>query len=780
MQRGEHPANFFSSYQVTNTIEPIYTGGRIQYIPESNLLCLPSGTQVHLRCAQTGSLKCALKAPKVVDVMYGGEAEEEGYFQAFCFHSSMLFTVNREGLLESWNTDASEPQLIKSWKTANAKKSPVRLMLHHPSAQLLILALADGSVSGWDSKGGFCTHNYKGSSPCSSIAFHDLHLLVGREDGSLSIYDLNASGATPTVISAHVSAITAISVANDTIITAGRDRIISVCDFKSKKLLRTIPVFESVEDACLIGDSIALVGDSGKASLWDLTSAKNVMTSASLSSTEVHQLKQVFPVDGQSLLVVSDELQLIRLASTSLQEESRIMGHFGEVTDFALLPQSDSLVVSSNGPELALFSPEYRSGSLQCRLLRGHTEGVISLAVSEDDLIVSGSRDNTIRVWPVVGSDESIVGEGHTDSVSCVAVFKPGEKEYLIASASPDLTMKLWSFSGKDRTLSAKWTVKAHDKEINTVCFSPDGKLVITGGQDKVIKIWSVVDGALLHTLTGHRRGVWSLDCVQAQEAYLVSGSADKTVKIWRLSDDFSCIKTFEGHANSVLKVAFLNSGSQVVSTGSDGLIKLWDVKRSECIVTFDEHVDRIWALAVVGDGDYLITGDASANIKFWKDCSREEHADELRKQDELLLKEQELQVLLLRKEIPKAVLLALSLEQPFRLLSLFEDLLRGKSVEEALQMIEQLLKEITQAGDQLKLLSYLREWNIHYRRSFASQVLLAGLLRSPRLMGAKELAGEIKTLLQGILPYTGKHFERTDELMIESQIVDFVLLQMN
>lgn len=211
-------------------------------------------------------MKCALKAPKAVDVMYGGEAEEEGYFQAFCYHQGLLYTVNRDGLLEVWNTGDNEARLVKSWKTLNTKKSPVRLIIHHPSAQLLVLAMADGSVSGWDSKGGFCTHNYKGSSPCSSITFHDLNLLVGREDGSLTIYDLNSTAATPAVISAHVSAITAIMISQDgDIITTGRDRIISVCDLQSKKLNRTIPVFESVEDACLIGDGVvAVVGDSGK------------------------------------------------------------------------------------------------------------------------------------------------------------------------------------------------------------------------------------------------------------------------------------------------------------------------------------------------------------------------------------------------------------------------------------------------------------------------------------------------------------------------------------
>jgi U3 small nucleolar RNA-associated protein 13 len=340
--------------------------------------------------------------------------------------------------------------------------------------------------------------------------------------------------------------------------------------------------------------------------------------------------------------------------------------------------------------------------------------------------------------------------------------------------------VKLWQFDGSSGVCQSVWTVKAHEKEINALCFSPCGKMLISAAQDKTIRIWSVAEGKLMHTLTGHKRGVWSLACVREQEAILASGSADRTVKLWRLCEDFSCVKTFEGHANSVLRVGFMNAGNQLVSAGSDGLIKIWDIKRSECMVTLDEHVDRIWALNVIDDGCTLVTGDASAHIKFWQDVSAEERTAELKRNDEILLKEQELQVLLLRKEFPKAVLLALSLEQPFRLYGLFGDLLKGRSIEDALTLLGGLIQEIPSLDDLVKLLTWLREWNISYRRSFASQILLAAVLRSSRFGDLIKEKPEMREVLQGILPYTQKHYERTDELMIDSQIVDFALLHMN
>jgi U3 small nucleolar RNA-associated protein 13 len=73
----------------------------------------------------------------------------------------------------------------------------------------------------------------------------------------------------------------------------------------------------------------------------------------------------------------------------------------------------------------------------------------------------------------------------------------------------------------------------------------------------------------------------------------LATASGDKTVKLWNISD-FSCIKTFESHANSVLRVDFLSDGQQLVSSGSDGLVKIWNVRTEECVTTMDNHEDKV------------------------------------------------------------------------------------------------------------------------------------------------------------------------------------------
>ena len=77
---------------------------------------------------------------------------------------------------------------------------------------------------------------------------------------------------------------------------------------------------------------------------------------------------------------------------------------------------------------------------------------------------------------------------------------------------------------------------------------------------------------------------------------------------MWSLADG-TCLRTLEGHTSSVLALSFVSAGTQLLSTGSDGLLKLWSVKTSECLNTFDEHEDKVWALAAADDGAKVYTG---------------------------------------------------------------------------------------------------------------------------------------------------------------------------
>lgn len=167
--------------------------------------------------------------------------------------------------------------------------------------------------------------------------------------------------------------------------------------------------------------------------------------------------------------------------------------------------------------------------------------------------------------------------------------------------------------------------------------------------------------------MKGHRRGVWAV-AFSPVDRVAATASGDRTVKLWSVVD-MSCLRTFEGHTATVLRVQFVTSGLQLLSSGADGLMKLWTVRTNEvraaagkwwqrgggsvltrgphllsqCANTFDAHSDKAWALAVRGDGKQVVTGGSDSVLNVWQDCTHQEVESAVREKERLLLLEQDL-----------------------------------------------------------------------------------------------------------------------------------------
>lgn len=705
-------------------------------------------------------------------------------------------------------------------------------MVHHAKFPLLATGSADHCVRIWDTDRGCCTHNLKGihGGIISALAFHPnaaiMQLVSGGEDGSLALWDLNE--ARPVYAfpkSSHVSAVTAVAISGDGrfLLSAGRDQIVNIWTLAvTGKPLVTLPVMEAIESAGWIeagrmveggkqrgnkGVPASLLfytaGEKGIIRLWSLegSTCKLVVSSAPLSDAGhgITQVRHVPGPEGGELLAITSDLLLAFLPVTlsSLHRSRLMIGHQGEVTDAIMF--GDRLVLSSNAPELRSYASPTQLTSLDdhtCLLWRGgdgtpnHKEAVIALAASEKYLI-SGSRDHTAIVWDTQGSPLTQL-VGHTDAVSAVSATNAGARVPLVATASADLTLKLWDLETTSKP-TLRWTVKAHEKDINCVAFTPNNKLLLTASQDKTIKVWQVSDGKLVRTFKGHRRGVWSL-ALSPVEQLVASVSADRTIKLWSLAGDDTCLRTLEGHVNSVLRVQFMHRGAQLITAGSDGLLKVWGLKRKpgdECICTIDAHADRIWTMftiqeersasdAAMTDGPessppslsstLIVTGDASGTVKIWRDISEQVAAEALARRDQQLLQEQELSNMMLRRDFKNAAHLAMQLEQPNRLFLLLGQLVNGRPVEESLKLLSELIGVLGQEA-RSKLLTWLRDWNSSLKRSYISQLVLHTLLRSGTLWSSTD-----KQVLQQIRSYNERHFEKLDNLVINSYLIDFVV----
>eukprot|EP00842_Homolaphlyctis_polyrhiza_P004171 jgi/Hompol1/4755/HPOL_001240-RA len=215
------------------------------------------------------------------------------------------------------------------------------------------------------------------------------------------------------------------------------------------------------------------------------------------------------------------------------------------------------------------------------RSFRGHKDVVTSLAFKPSmTQLASASMDHSVMIWNFKPQLRAFRFVGHKAPVTCIDFSPSGN---LLASCSRDKTVRLWTPNVKGDVI----VFKAHTSTVRAVHFSGDGEQLLTASDDKTIKLWSAHRTRFQYTLAGHLNWV-RMAKFSPDSRVIVSGSDDKTVRLWDLASK-SCIKTYWDHTGMVSSVAFHPSGTVVASASTDRSIKLFDIRMHKLIQHYSE-----------------------------------------------------------------------------------------------------------------------------------------------------------------------------------------------
>ncbi|KAG8744948.1 U3 small nucleolar RNA-associated protein 13 [Ceratobasidium sp. 414] len=778
-----------------------------------------------------------------------------------------------------------------------AHDAPVHVCTIDPTSSVLASGSADGIVKVHDLRRGHLTHLFRGHGGIVSAlrffykpgetagTWDTMWLVTASADTKVRIFDLTATGtsAPVAVLEGHVSVPRGLGVSHDGryVVSGGRDAVVLIWDtrpemaVKAKRgkkpvpvLVKTIPVLERVETLGVLEPEHSdgrlrfyTGGQKGMVRVWDAWETKVLATfGQEVEDEAAEESRQILDViyvpAAHTLSSVHADQNVLTFDLRTHQRTHQLVGYNDEVIDAVFLASSSKrdthLALATNSslvriyptPDVGSVNAENETSStrnpLNASLLAGHSDIVLVLSAAPNGWLASGAKDREVRIWAPREEGEVewrcvALCAGHAESVGAVAfggVDGAGVPRLLV-TGSQDRTVKVWdlgelarlpSLSSTPTKLKSLTTLKAHDKDINALDVAPNGKFVATGSQDKTAKIFEIVAGSdLTHvgTLKGHKRGVWTVR-FSPVDRVIATGSGDRTVKLWSL-DDWACLKTFEGHTNSILRVNFLSRGTQLLSAGSDGLVKLWSIRSDECITTLDAHEDKVWALAVSVDERTIVSGAADSRVVIWRDATEDEQREKEVERARGVEMEQNFANFVALNDHRNAILLALSMDHPGRLYNLFRTLRTGRpskplssivnsnaDPEEAHTITGSASVDATLAAlsetDLARLLGHIRTWNASARTSAVAQTILHAILRlrtaedivaaftkndnpetaadlnSQIQLGSKKGKEplDLRSLLDGLIPYTERHLSRAERLVQDSFVVDYVLGEMD
>lgn len=468
-------------------------------------------SSVQLWNAETGKQRAVLRGhrAKVSSVAFNPEG-------------TVLLSGSHDGTARLWGVLSKE-----SLGILRGHSDQISRVAFSPNGDLLATSSADGTTRLWNLSTNTAKATLRHKNWVFDASYDSLgkRILTASLDNTATIWDAE-TGTALLSLKGHKNAIMraffnpeGIDPYKDRVLTTSLDGSFRNWDTQTGNELAVTWLKKGIWEAALSpnGKYLATAFNDGTVSLWESGADKFVgdLTARNykgeMSEGSAHSIK--FSPDNTMVAVAYKSLEAGRSADAKVFDTKHakllftLSGHRETIKDIAFHPNSNLVATASEDNTARIWKLDAETLDVirqlqssdddeiafpkqakaeQIALLRGHTDGIFSVAFSHNgDRVVTTSRDSTARVWDTKTGDEISVFNGHTDMVHS-AEFDPSDQ--FIATASEDRTVRLWEVTtGKPVNI-----YRDHYEEVHIVKFSPSGQQLLTASYDNSAKVFDV------------------------------------------------------------------------------------------------------------------------------------------------------------------------------------------------------------------------------------------------------------------------------------------------
>jgi WD40 repeat protein/transcriptional regulator with XRE-family HTH domain len=517
---------------------------------------------------------------------------------AFNSDGSRLVTASWDKTAKVWDAVSGKLLVTLSGHTEGVNRavfSPI------DGGTRVATASDDGTAKVWDVKTGKELLTLSDQSGwINSVTFSPdgNRIATAQVDGITKIWDAN-TGEELLTLSGHADNVLAVAFSPDgtKLATGGFDGIAKVWDVQTGKALLTLTghhnsAIYSVTFS-LDGSRLATSSSDNTAKVWDVATGTELFSLAGHTSSV---LGTSFSPDGKWL------------ATASMDGTAKIWDLTPSHELFALVADNDivsSVAISPDGTKLATAGQQVWVWDMetgqQLYELKGHTDFVDSVKFSPDGThLATASQDETARVWDLASRREIIklpVGK----SANIAIAFSPDGKR--LATTGKGNTVTVWDVNSGEPLLN----LKGHTAPVVQLRFNPEGTQLATVSEasEDGVKIWDAATGEELFAMkeAGAILGL----TFSPDGKRLATGSQDKMAAIWNAGTGQQQLSLF-GHSRAVFAVAFMPDGSRLATASGDGTVKIWDASGGKELLTLFGHTGRVFSIAISPDGTQLAT----------------------------------------------------------------------------------------------------------------------------------------------------------------------------